>query len=93
MAHRLLSLPSESPPAPTWAAVACARDECEAQVIVDVLRHHGIPTVVQRTPGADATEPSSAGPWVVLAATECAEGSKNLLDWLDLGDDPPGARA
>jgi hypothetical protein len=27
----------------------------------------------------------------VLAAPECAERSKNLLDWLDLGDDPPGA--
>ena len=79
---------TEPPPDPTWVAVAWARNQFEAEMIVDILRQSGIPAFFRRTMGADLPELFAAGPRVVLAATEHAEEAKDLLDSLDVGDDP-----
>jgi len=79
---------TEPPPQPTRVAVAWARNQFEAEMIVDILRQYGIPAFFRRTMGADLPELFAAGPRVVLAAAERAEEAKDLLDSLDVGDDP-----
>jgi hypothetical protein len=81
---------TEPPPQPTWVAVAWARNQFEAEMIVDILHQYGIPAFFRRTMGADLPELFAAGPRVVLAAAERAEEATELLDSLDVGDDPSG---
>jgi bifunctional DNA-binding transcriptional regulator/antitoxin component of YhaV-PrlF toxin-antitoxin module len=64
-------------------AVAYARHQIEAEMLVDILRQHGIPALFRRTLGADVPEFQVGGARVILVPAERAVEARTLLESIE----------
>ena len=82
---------SDAPPRqPSWLAVAHARNQFEAEMVVDILRQDGIPGFSRRSMGVDVPEFQVYGARVILVPAERAQEARALLDSIEGGDEPAG---
>jgi Putative prokaryotic signal transducing protein/zinc-ribbon domain len=61
--------------------VARASSQAEAEFIAGLLLEEGIPSIVQRAPGADVAEFLAAGPRDVLVPESGAQAAREALAW------------
>jgi hypothetical protein len=64
--------------------VAGGRNQAEAELIRNLLLEEGIPSLVQRSRGADVPEFLAAGPRDVLVPESGADAARNLLHEAEL---------
>jgi hypothetical protein len=64
--------------------VAGGRNQAEAELIRNLLLEEGVPSLVQRSAGADVPEFLAAGPRDVLVPESGAEVARNLLHEAEL---------
>jgi hypothetical protein len=72
-------------------AVAYAHHQVEAEMLVDILRQHGIPGLYRRTMGVDVPEFQVAGARVILVPVERAVEARALLDSIEAGGEDDDA--
>ena len=77
----------DPPPQPSWLAVAYARNQIEAEIILGILREYGIPAFFRRTLGVDVPELFATGARVILVPAERAQEARTLLEEMQDGDD------
>jgi hypothetical protein len=63
-----------------WVKVAASPDESVALLMDGVLKDAGIPSLIQRAPGFDASDFLSAGPRDVLVPASFVEEAKQTLE-------------
>ena len=63
-----------------WVKVAAAPDESVALLMDGVLKDAGIPSLIQRAAGFDATDFLAAGPRDVLVPGALVEEAKQVLE-------------
>jgi hypothetical protein len=81
----------EAPRRPGLLAVAYAHHQVEAEMLVDILRQHGIPGLYRRTMGVDVPEFQVAGARVILVPVERAVEARALLDSIEAGGEDDDA--
>ena len=69
--------------------VAGGRNQAEAELIQNLLREEGIPSVVRRSAGFDVPDYLAGGPRDVLVAESAVRAAHDMLLDVDLAPPPP----
>jgi hypothetical protein len=69
--------------------VARARHQAEAELIEDLLRQEGIPSLSRRAGGFDVPDFLAAGPRDVLVPASAAEAAREILGEVAPAEPPP----
>jgi hypothetical protein len=69
---------SEKPPEPV--KVAWAAQQAEAELLADILRQEGIPSLIKRNKGFDVPDFLAAGARDIYVPASAAERAKQILD-------------
>ena len=88
MLRRLRRSRRETPAPPPWLAVAYARNQFEAEMLVQILRESDIPVYFRRTLGVDVPELFAAGARVLLVPADRADEAHEILESLQAAGDP-----
>ena len=70
--------------------VAGGRNQAEAELIQNLLREEGIPSVVRRSAGFDVPDYLAGGPRDILVAESAARAAHDMLLDADLAPPPTG---
>jgi len=88
MLRRLRGTRRTTPSPPPWLAVAHARNQFEAEMLLQILRESDIPVSSRRSLGTDAPEAFAAGARVLLVAADRAAEAHEVLESLQPAGDP-----
>ncbi|MBN8870429.1 MAG: DUF2007 domain-containing protein [Solirubrobacterales bacterium] len=81
---------SEKPPEPV--KVAWAAQQAEAELLADILRQEGIPSLIKRNKGFDVPDFLAAGARDIYVPASAADRAKEILADLKSGQDSlPGS--
>ena len=80
-----------APPGPRWLAVAYARHQVEAEMLLDILRQHGIPGFYRRTMGVDVPAFDDTGSEIRFRGVGL-QGLRRASGVLDCGNSGTTAR-